>query len=90
MPEPYILIPFVLVKGAYVCPISRKRFEFRGLHQKREARKAQQEFTSDLIIELDGPNATGIRRPIQQYVKEYNRRAARTASQTGSPAVSAA
>jgi hypothetical protein len=60
------------LESAFQCPISGKLFEFQTTGQKREARKAQQEHTSDLIAELD--DGDGIRRPIPFYHNEYNRR----------------
>ena len=83
-------VPFNRLEKALQCPISGRKFPFKTLRQKRAAMFAQQEFTCNLIIELDG-DGDGIRRPIQHYINQYNRRhGSRTASQTGSLAVPAA
>jgi hypothetical protein len=66
--------PMIRLKHAFQCPITGKEFEFSTPKEKRLARHAQQAFTSDLIIELDGEYANGIRRPILFYHDEFNRR----------------
>jgi hypothetical protein len=83
-----MFIPCGQIEGAFQCPISGRKFEYRTMRQKRLAILAQQAHTSDLIIELD-PDSDGVRRPLIWYEEEY-RRLARTALRTGSPAVSAA
>jgi len=70
-----MLIPSIIRKRSIQCPISGAKFWHNGNPKKRALCLCeQQEFTADLIIELDGPNASGIRRPILYYHKEFNRR----------------
>jgi hypothetical protein len=54
--------------------ISGKVFPFPTMRKKKAAFLAQQEHTADLITELDGPNASGIRRPMLWYAEQFNRR----------------
>ena len=88
-----MFLPAIVSQRYYKCPISAKVFEFRTMRQKSVARKAQQEYTAELIRELDeqlyGDFASGIRRPIIKYAEQYSRRhGPRTATATSNVAVS--
>ncbi len=69
-----MLIPYINRRRSIQCPITGTKFRHNGNPLKRrECLKQQQEFTSNLIIELDG-DGDGIRRPILFYHDEYIRR----------------
>jgi hypothetical protein len=76
------MLTHLVSKRAYRCIISGKVFPFRNAREKKAAFAALQEHTSDLIIELDGPNASGIRRPILWYSEQYNRRSGTEAAKS--------
>jgi hypothetical protein len=70
--------PYVNRTRSIQCPISGTKFWHNGNPKKRAlALRAQQEFTADLIRELDNErdgDHSGIRRPIIEYAEQYYRR----------------